>query len=109
LRKKEITRAQLLVLSAMTFSGWVATLAGWWVTEVGRQPYIVYGLVRSKDVVADHPAGMVAFTLIAYLLLYAVLLVAYIGAIRYLSGKPAQSMSVLNELPVPAGFSQEVQ
>ena len=97
LRKKEVTPLQLKALSIMTFSGWVATLAGWWVTEIGRQPFIVYGLLRTEEVVADHPSGMLAFTLFSYLALYAVLLVAYIGAIRYLSGKPAQSLSILNE------------
>ena len=46
-------RAPLLWLFAgMTFSGWVATVAGWYVTEIGRQPFIVYGLVRTADVVS---------------------------------------------------------
>ena len=37
----------------MTFSGWVATLAGWWVTEIGRQPFLVYGMLRTApDLVA---------------------------------------------------------
>jgi cytochrome d ubiquinol oxidase subunit I len=31
------------LLAGMTFSGWVATLAGWYVTEIGRQPFLVYG------------------------------------------------------------------
>jgi cytochrome d ubiquinol oxidase subunit I len=47
----------------MTFSGWVATLAGWYVTEIGRQPFIVYGLLRTADVVASHGATIVAATL----------------------------------------------
>jgi cytochrome bd ubiquinol oxidase subunit I len=34
------------LLVAMTFSGWVATLAGWYVTEIGRQPYLVYGVLH---------------------------------------------------------------
>ncbi|MFL6661556.1 MAG: cytochrome ubiquinol oxidase subunit I, partial [Rhizobacter sp.] len=40
-----LPRPLLWVLTAMTFSGWVATLAGWYVTEIGRQPFIVYGLL----------------------------------------------------------------
>ena len=44
------SRVQLRLLSAMTFSGWVATVAGWYVTEIGRQPFIVYGLLRTADV-----------------------------------------------------------
>lgn len=65
-------------LVAMTFSGWVATLAGWYTTEIGRQPWLVDGVLTTKEAVADVPAPMVASTLVVYLLVYAVLLVAYI-------------------------------
>jgi cytochrome d ubiquinol oxidase subunit I len=82
----------LWVLSAMTFSGWVAVLAGWYVTEIGRQPWIVYDLIRSSEVVAEHGGGTVLSTLIAYCLLYLFLLVSYIAALNYLSGKPIQSI-----------------
>ena len=41
----------------MTFSGWVATVAGWYVTEIGRQPFIVYGLMRTADVGLQGAAG----------------------------------------------------
>ena len=44
----------------MTFSGWVATVAGWYVTEIGRQPFIVYGLVRTADVASKVPSPMIA-------------------------------------------------
>jgi cytochrome d ubiquinol oxidase subunit I len=80
---------QLRVLTAMTFSGWVATLAGWWVTEIGRQPFIVYGVLRTANMVADHPAGMVLSTLLAYLAVYAFLLVAYVLVLAYMSTHPA--------------------
>jgi cytochrome d ubiquinol oxidase subunit I len=73
----------------MTFSGWVATLAGWWVTEIGRQPFIVHGVLRTADMVADHPAGMVLSTLVAYLAVYAFLLVAYMLVLAYMSTHPA--------------------
>jgi cytochrome d ubiquinol oxidase subunit I len=33
----------------MTFSGWVATLAGWYVTEIGRQPWLVTGILRTGE------------------------------------------------------------
>ncbi|MES2936074.1 MAG: cytochrome ubiquinol oxidase subunit I [Pseudomonadota bacterium] len=86
----EAPRRLLWVLSAMTFSGWVATLAGWYVTEIGRQPFIVYGLVRTADVVAQHAPAMVASTLAAYLLLYALLLLAYVGVLKYMAEHPAK-------------------
>src|SRR5205814_6450870 len=38
---RALPRALLWALTAMTFSGWLATLAGWYVTEIGRQPFIV--------------------------------------------------------------------
>ena len=80
----------LYVLIAMTFSGWLATLAGWYVTEIGRQPWIVYGMVKTADVVALHPPKMVLATLIAYLSLYALLLVSYIGVLKYMAEHPEQ-------------------
>jgi hypothetical protein len=43
-------RPMLWLFSAMTFAGWVATVAGWYVTEIGRQPFIVYGLLRTAEV-----------------------------------------------------------
>jgi cytochrome d ubiquinol oxidase subunit I len=72
-------------LAAMTFSGWVATLAGWYVTEIGRQPYIVFGLLKTSEVVTHTPAPHVALTLAAYLALYGVLIVAYVAVLKYLA------------------------
>jgi cytochrome d ubiquinol oxidase subunit I len=80
---------QLRLLAAMTFSGWVATLAGWCVTEIGRQPFLVYGLLRTADLVAVHPPAMVLSTLIAYLVVYAGLLLAYVGVLMYMAQHPA--------------------
>ncbi|MDQ6882340.1 MAG: cytochrome ubiquinol oxidase subunit I, partial [Pseudomonadota bacterium] len=84
------SRWQLRLLTAMTFSGWVATLAGWYVTEIGRQPFLVYGLLRTADLVADHPPAMVLSTLIAYLVVYAGLLLSYIGVLMYMAQHPAK-------------------
>ena len=81
---------QLRLLAAMTFAGWVSTLAGWFVTEIGRQPFLVYGLLRTADLVADHPPTMVASTLVAYLALYAFLLAAYVLVLMYMAAHPAQ-------------------
>ena len=83
------SRWQLRVLAAMTFSGWVATLAGWCVTEIGRQPFLVYGLLRTADLVADHAPGMVLATLLAYLTVYVLLLIAYVLVLMYMAQHPA--------------------
>jgi cytochrome d ubiquinol oxidase subunit I len=96
-RKLTFSKAYLNLLAPMAFSGWVAVLAGWYVTEIGRQPWVVYGLLRTEDVVADHPPEILLGTLIGYLALYAFLLVSYIGALGYLSSKPPRSGAVMHE------------
>jgi len=88
---QRLPRWQLQSLRWMGFSGWVATLAGWYVTEIGRQPYIVFGQLLTRDVVASVPASHVALTLTGYLLVYALLLSAYVMVLRYMSEKPLTS------------------
>ena len=85
---ERLPRPWLQLMRVMTFSGWVATLAGWYVTEIGRQPFIVYGLVRTADVASTTPAAHIAWTLTGYLLLYAALITAYVRVLRYMSEKP---------------------
>jgi cytochrome d ubiquinol oxidase subunit I len=78
----------LWVLSGMAFSGWVATLAGWYVTEIGRQPYVVYGLLRTEDVATTLPPAYIGITLVAYVIVYTLLLVTYIGVLKYMAENP---------------------
>lgn len=72
-------------LMLMTFSGWVALLTGWYVTEVGRQPYLVTGVLRTSEALGPASAGVVLTTLVAWLILYAVLLTSYIAVLFYLA------------------------
>ena len=51
-------------------SGFVALLAGWFTTEIGRQPYVVYGLMRTAEAVSPVPGGSVAFTLLLFMVVY---------------------------------------
>ena len=74
-------------LVAMTFSGWVATLAGWYVTEIGRQPWLVYGVLRTADAASTVPAPMIGLSLTAYLMVYVLLLVAYVSVLFHLAKK----------------------
>ena len=74
-------------LAAMTFSGWVATLAGWYVTEIGRQPFIVFGLLRTADVASAVPAPMIALTLAMYIAMYLALITAYVAVLAYMAQK----------------------
>ncbi|MEM6339674.1 MAG: cytochrome ubiquinol oxidase subunit I [Pseudomonadota bacterium] len=86
----------LWVLVPMSFSGWVATLAGWYTTEIGRQPWLVQGVLTTEMAVADVPAPFVGTTLTAYLLIYVLLLTAYISVLFYLARK-----AVDGDLPKP--------
>ena len=61
---------------AMGPSGFIAVLAGWMVTEVGRQPWIVYGVLRTRDAVSPVTAGDVATSLIVYMVVYAIVFTA---------------------------------
>ena len=51
-------------------SGFVAVLAGWITTEVGRQPYTVYGLLKTSDSLAPIAAPAVAASLLAFIIVY---------------------------------------
>lgn len=62
----------------MTFSGWIATLAGWYVNEIGRQPYVVFGLLKTADAVTTVPPQNVGLSLTIYVILSVLLLTAYI-------------------------------
>jgi len=75
-------------LALMAFSGWTATLSGWYVTEIGRQPWIVQGLLRVDEVASAVPSGHIAFTLALYLTVYLALLVAYVSVVRHMAEKP---------------------
>ena len=86
-----LPRPLLWLLAGMTFSGWLATVAGWWVTEIGRQPFIVYGLIRTADVASATAAPLIAISLAMYLLLYGLLIVAYVAVLKYMAGKPDDS------------------
>ena len=52
-------------------SGFIALLAGWYVVEIGRQPYVIYGLLRTADAVSAVDAGSVLTSLIAFVVAYA--------------------------------------
>jgi cytochrome d ubiquinol oxidase subunit I len=83
-------RPWLWVLAGMTFSGWLATLAGWYVTEIGRQPFMVYGLLRTSELATHTAPPMIALTLAAYLVVYGLLLVTYVGVLKYMAEHPVQ-------------------
>lgn len=107
-RRGALPKFMLWVLSSMTFSGWAATLAGWYVAEIGRQPWIVYGIVKTADVVGPQPSVMVGSTLAGYLLLYALLLFAYVSVVKYLAENPELAAPPLSPV-APAGEPSKSQ
>ncbi len=97
-----LPRPFLIVTSSMAFSGWVATLAGWYTTEIGRQPWLVHGVLSTEAAVGPVAAGAVASTLAVYLAVYAGLLAAYVGVIVHLARKAAGAAPAPRAIPVPA-------
>jgi cytochrome d ubiquinol oxidase subunit I len=51
-------------------AGLMAILAGWYTTEIGRQPWVVYGVMRTKDAVSNHSALALSTTLIGFVVMY---------------------------------------
>ena len=80
-KKGQLPNWLLKVAVAMSFSGWVATLAGWYVTEIGRQPYLVSGVLTVKDAATDIAPVNVGISLTLYLLTYVILMAAYLHTI----------------------------
>jgi cytochrome bd ubiquinol oxidase subunit I len=58
--------------------GYVAVEMGWITREVGRQPWIIFGLMRTSEGASVLPAGAVATSLIVYLILYTILFLAFL-------------------------------
>lgn len=85
LRGKELPQYYLYGLVGMTLSGCIATIAGWYVTEIGRQPWLVQGVLSTKDALGPVSGGMVLSTLLVYLSIYAFLTLAYIYSLFYLA------------------------
>ena len=86
-RRGELSRWGLRALVWMSFSGWVAVVAGWYVTEIGRQPWLVHGVLTTADAASDVAPTHIALSLVLYLSLYLFLVAAFISVLFYLAGK----------------------
>ena len=85
--KSSLSKRTAMVLVAMTFAGWVALISGWYVTEIGRQPWLVHGVLTTAQAASQVPAGNIAISLAMYLTLYVALLSAYVSVVYYLAKK----------------------
>lgn len=88
-KRRDITKPLACMLVGMTFSGWVATVAGWYVTEIGRQPWLVTGVLKTVDAISAVPAPIIGVSLSMYLVIYAVLMTAFMTTLFYMAGKDA--------------------
>jgi len=85
------SRRVLWVFAASTFLGWIATLAGWLVTEIGRQPWLVSGILKTADAAGGASGAELGASLTAYVLTYTVMLIAYFVVLTHLAGKGTQA------------------
>jgi cytochrome bd ubiquinol oxidase subunit I len=70
--RQRLFRSKLFLRFAVMMgpSGLIAILAGWYTTEIGRQPWVVYGVMRTKDAVSNHSALALSTTLIVIIVMY---------------------------------------
>jgi cytochrome d ubiquinol oxidase subunit I len=91
---------------AMGPAGFVAVVAGWVVAEVGRQPYVIYGVLRTADAVSPVTKGEVSVSLLAFMGIYA--LVFSTGALyilRLIDGGPLARPAAEPATPRPPGYA----
>src|SRR5882672_4860212 len=84
-------RWMLWTLAGFTFSGWLATLCGWLVTEIGGQPWLVTGILRTADAVGGASGAQLGASVTAYVITYTAMLLAYLVVLTHLAGKGAQA------------------
>ena len=86
----ERSRVFLLACVAMGPAGFVSVVCGWMVAEIGRQPWVVYGVLRTADAVAPVHRGEVSASLLCFLLVYAVVFgVGVLYILRLIHAGPA--------------------
>ena len=83
--RKGMPRWLLWGFVLFTVSGWVALLAGWIVPEVGRQPWLVTGILRTADAAGQAGPAQLGASLTAYVLTYLALLIAYVVTLFHMA------------------------
>jgi cytochrome d ubiquinol oxidase subunit I len=94
------SRALLRIVVLLGPGGFVAVLAGWIVTEAGRQPYTVYGLLRTAQSVSAVDAPAVAASLLAFVVVYlGVFGAGVVYLLRLMKQHPVTEARVADEAP----------
>jgi len=89
------TRWFLWILSQSWWTGFVAVIAGWVVTESGRQPWLVQGILRTADAISPVPAASILGTLALFVFAYGIVFwmgIYYINRLIAKGRKAAPSM-----------------
>ncbi len=102
-RRGEMPKLLAYAFVPMAFSGWVATVAGWYVTEIGRQPWLVSGVLSTKDALGPISGGMVLSTFLMYMATYFALLGAYLFVLFRLTVKASKSSTEKPETGAAGG------
>lgn len=84
-KKRPLSKLMHKLLVAMSWSGFIATTAGWYVTEIGRQPWLVQDVLMAKDALGPVSGKNVLFTLIVYSFIYAFVSFSYIYTLIYMA------------------------
>jgi cytochrome bd ubiquinol oxidase subunit I len=95
-------RWMLWGFAAFTFAGWVAVDAGWIVTEIGRQPWLVTGVLRTAQGAGDATGAELGASLTGYILTYIVLFIAYIVVLTHMAGEGAREEPAPTSWPATA-------
>lgn len=99
-RGPEYSRPFLWTAVAMGPAGFVAVIAGWIVAEVGRQPYVIYGVLRTADAVSPVGAGQISASLLAFMVVYAVIFtVGVLYILRLIARGPESPPAEVDEPP----------
>jgi cytochrome d ubiquinol oxidase subunit I len=84
-------RWMLWMFAGFTFSGWAATECGWIVTEIGRQPWLVTGILKTQDAVGAASGAQLGASLTGYVVTYTGMFLAYMVVLTHLAGKGTQA------------------
>ena len=91
IRKGTLAPWLVKTLVYMTFAGWVALVAGWYTTEVGRQPWLVQGILTAAQAASKVTPANIALSLAMYLSMYVMLLSSYVSVVFYLARKATKA------------------
>jgi cytochrome d ubiquinol oxidase subunit I len=106
-----LERSRLFLEAAVLMgpAGFVAVIAGWIVAEVGRQPWVIYGILRTDQAVSPVGAGQVSVSLLAFIIVYAIIFsVGALYILRLIAEGPSPAPVADTEPPLrgrPPGYA----